>query len=101
MLGLAGPVVLAEIGWMAMGFVDTIIVGRLGPQAIGAVGIGTALFNTLAVFGMGLLLGLDTLVSHAFGARDLAGCNRALVAGLYLALRRPGTSPEAPDRAAG
>ncbi|MGE5359837.1 MAG: MATE family efflux transporter, partial [Bacteroidales bacterium] len=85
MLRLAGPVVLAEIGWMAMGFVDTIIVGRLGPQAIGAVGIATALFNTLAIFGMGLVLGLETLVSHAFGARDLPGCHRALIAGLYLA----------------
>jgi multidrug resistance protein, MATE family len=86
MLALAGPVVLAELGWMAMGFVDTVIVGRIGPHAIGAVGIGTALFNTLALFGMGLVLGLETLVSHAFGARDLPGCHRALIAGLYLIL---------------
>jgi MATE family multidrug resistance protein len=84
MLALAGPVVLAEIGWMAMGFVDTAIVGRLGPEAIGAVGIGTALFGTLAIFGMGLLLGLDTLVSQAYGARDLVSCHRALIDGLYL-----------------
>jgi MATE family multidrug resistance protein len=84
MLALAGPVVLAEIGWMAMGFVDTAIVGRLGPEAIGAVGIGTALFGTLAIFGMGLLLGLDTLVSQAYGARDLVSCHRSLIDGLYL-----------------
>jgi MATE family multidrug resistance protein len=84
MLALAGPVVLAEIGWLAMGFVDTIIVGRLGAEAIGAVGIGTALFGTLAIFGMGLLLGLDTLVSQAFGAHDRAACHHALIAGLYL-----------------
>ena len=84
MLALAGPVVLAEIGWMAMGFVDTAIVGRLGPEAIGAVGIGTALFGTLAIFGMGLLLGLETLVSQAYGARTLDSCHRALIDGLYL-----------------
>lgn len=84
MLALAGPVVLAEIGWMAMGFVDTAIVGRLGPEAIGAVGIGTAIFGTLAIFGMGLLLGLDTLVSQAYGARNLPSCHRALIDGLYL-----------------
>ncbi len=84
MLSLAGPVVLAEIGWMAMGFVDTVMVGRLGPEAIGAVGIGTALFGTIAFFGMGLLLGLDTLVAHAHGARDTAGTHRALIAGLYV-----------------
>jgi MATE family multidrug resistance protein len=84
MLALAFPVVLAEVGWLAMGLVDTIIVGRLGGEAIGAVGIGTALFGTLAIFGMGLLLGLDTLVAQAFGARDRASCHRALIAGLYL-----------------
>lgn len=84
MLALAGPVVLAELGWMGMGFVDTAIVGRIGPEAIGAVGIGTALFGTLAIFGMGLLLGLDTLVSQAYGARDLRSCHRALIDGLYL-----------------
>lgn len=84
MLALAGPVVLAEIGWMAMGFVDTAIVGRLGPVAIGAVGISTAIFGTLAFFGMGLLLGLDTLVSQAFGARNLPACHRSLIDGLYL-----------------
>ncbi len=84
MLALAGPVVLAELGWMGMGFVDTAIVGRIGPEAIGAVGIGTALFGTLAIFGMGLLLGLDTLVSQAYGARDLRSCHRSLLDGLYL-----------------
>jgi MATE family multidrug resistance protein len=84
MLAIAGPVVLAEVGWMVMGFVDTIVVGRVGPEAIGAVGIGTAVFNTLAVFGMGLVLGLETLVSQGYGAKNLPTCHRALVAGLYL-----------------
>jgi MATE family multidrug resistance protein len=86
MLSLAGPVALAEIGWLVMGFVDTIMVGRLGPEAIGAVGIGTALFGTLAIFGMGLLLGLDTLVSQAFGAREIKACHHGLISGLHLSL---------------
>ncbi len=86
MLALAGPVVLAEIGWVSMGIVDTIIVGPLGPAAIGAVGIGNILFLALAVFGMGLLLGLDTLVSHAFGAGRLDECHRWLLHGILLSL---------------
>jgi multidrug resistance protein, MATE family len=86
MLALAGPVVLAEIGWVSMGIVDTVIVGPLGPAAIGAVGIGHVLFLALAVFGMGLLLGLDTLVSHAFGAGRLDECHRWLLHGVVLAL---------------
>ncbi len=85
MLRLALPVVLAELGWMSMGIVDTIMVAPLGPAAIGAAGIGTALHMALAIFGMGLLLGLDTLVSHAYGAGDHRDCHRWLIHGLALA----------------
>ncbi|HCE04418.1 MAG TPA: MATE family efflux transporter, partial [Acidobacteria bacterium] len=71
MAKLATPVVVAELGWIAMGVVDIAMVGRLGPEAIGAVGIGSVLFFAVAVFGIGVLLGLDTLVSQAYGARRL------------------------------
>jgi MATE family multidrug resistance protein len=86
MLALAGPVVLAEIGWVSMSIVDTIVVGPLGPAAIGAVGIGSILFQAVAIFGMGLLLGLETLVSHAHGAGRLDECHRWLVHGIGLSL---------------
>jgi MATE family multidrug resistance protein len=86
MLTLAGPVVAAELGWMAMGIVDTLMVGRLGPEAIGGAGIGSNTFLAIAVFGMGLLLGLDTFVSQAFGARRLDECHKWLWHGLVLAV---------------
>jgi MATE family multidrug resistance protein len=86
MLRIAIPVVLAELGWMAMGVVDTIMVGPLGPAAIAAAGVGTSLHMAFAIFGMGLLLGLDTLVSQAFGARQIDECHRWLVHGVALAL---------------
>jgi len=86
MLATAAPVVLAELGWVSMGIVDTIVVGPLGPAAIGAVGIGSILFLALAIFGMGLLLGLDTLVAHAFGAGRFDECRRWLLHGVLLAL---------------
>ena len=53
LLKLAGPVVLAEIGWMVMGIVDTLMVGRLGPAAIGATGLGNGVFIAIAIFGTG------------------------------------------------
>jgi multidrug resistance protein, MATE family len=86
MLRVAIPVVLAELGWMAMGVVDTIMVGPLGPEAIAAAGVGTSLHMAFAIFGMGLLLGLDTLVSQAFGAKHFDECRRWLVHGVALAL---------------
>ena len=85
MLRIAGPVILAELGWMGMGVVDTIMVGPMGPAAIGAVGVANSMHFALAVFGMGLFLGLDTLVSRAFGAGQLAECRAWLKTGVALA----------------
>lgn len=85
---LALPLVLAEIGWMTMGIVDTVMVGHLpeSARAIGAVSISSNLFNVLAFFGGGLLIGLDTLVSQAFGAGRREDCHRSLVNGVYIAV---------------
>ena len=57
-----------------MQIVDIGMIGRLGPEAIGAVGVGSALFMVLGVLGMGLLLGLDPLVAQAFGVRRTTEC---------------------------
>lgn len=86
MLLLAVPVVFAELGWVTMGLVDTLMVGGLGPEAIGAVGIGSSLFMGVSIFAMGLLLGLDTLVSHSFGAGRIEDCHRWLVHGVVLSV---------------
>lgn len=86
LLALAIPVALSEIGWMTMTVVDVIMVGRLGPAAIGAVGLGNAIYYAPSLFGIGLLLGLDTLVSRSWGARDFDDCHRSLAQGIYIAL---------------
>jgi MATE family multidrug resistance protein len=83
---LAWPVATAELGWMAMGLVDTMMVGRVSAEAMGAVSIGSHLFFAVAIFGLGMLLGLDYLIAHAFGAGRLHDAREALVQGVYLSL---------------
>ena len=87
-IALALPLALAEIGWMSMGIVDTLMVGRLPNSAValGAVSLGCALYYIVAIFANGLLLGLDTLVSHAFGRIDLEDARQSLASGIGLAL---------------
>ena len=85
-LRLASPLVLAELGWMSMAVVDTVMVGRVSPEAIAGVSLGGLVFYTAAIFGSGLLLGLDTVVSQAFGAGDVTDCHRSLLSGVYLCL---------------
>ena len=85
MLRLAAPLALAELGWMAMGLVDTIMVGPLGPAAVGAGILGNMVFYPLALSFTGMLLGMDTLVAQAFGARALQDARQTLVNGAWLA----------------
>ena len=87
-LRLALPLVFAEIGWMSMGIVDTIMVGRLpnSAVAIGATGLAQSLYHSVAIFAGGLLLGLDTFVAQAFGREDLDDARHSLVNGSILAL---------------
>lgn len=87
-INLAVPLVLAELGWMTMGIVDTVMVGHLpnSAVAIGAVALSSNVFTTIALFGLGLLLGLDTLVAQAFGAGKREDCHRSLVNSIYLSI---------------
>ncbi|MFQ5629192.1 MAG: MATE family efflux transporter, partial [bacterium] len=55
-------------------------------EALGAVGIGNNIFWMIGIFGIGLLLGLDYLISTAYGAGHLRECYHTLVQGIYLSL---------------
>ncbi|HEX5387368.1 MAG TPA: MATE family efflux transporter [Gemmatimonadales bacterium] len=85
LLRLAVPVVVVQVGLMAMGVVDSIMVGHVSATALAAVAIGNLYFFGLAVFGMGVLLALDPVVSQAVGAGDEPAVARALQRGLVLA----------------
>ncbi len=69
-----------------MGTVDTVMVGRLGAGPLAAVAVGNGLSLTVIVLGMGTLLGLDPIVTQAFGAGRERDCGRAMRHGLVLAL---------------
>ena len=71
---------------MMMSVVDSMMVGRVSKEAMGAVSLGGVLFYAVAVFGMGMMLGLDALVSQAFGAGDRTDCHHSLVNALWIAL---------------
>jgi MATE family multidrug resistance protein len=84
MLQLAAPLALAELGWMFMGIVDTMMAGPLGPASVGTGSLGNMIFFPIAICGTGMLLGMDTLVAQAFGADDVEDTRRTLVNGIWL-----------------
>lgn len=85
-LRLAVPVVVVEIGLMAMGVVDTMFVGRVSGQALASVAIGHAYFWVCAIIGIGILFALDPLITQAVGAEDEPAITRAVQRGFVLAI---------------
>ncbi|MFI5371149.1 MAG: MATE family efflux transporter [Candidatus Eisenbacteria bacterium] len=82
---LAVPVVMVQLGLMAMGVIDTMVVGRVSAIALAGVAIG-ALYNfAIGTFGMGILGAVDPLVSQAVGANDEPAIARAVQRGLVIA----------------
>lgn len=90
LVALALPVAVVQMGLVSQGLVDTAMVGRVTETQLAAVTLGNLYFFGVAVFGMGLLLALDPLVSQAYGAGDhgeiRASLQRGLVISLVLAL---------------
>lgn len=86
LVALATPVTVVQVGLMSMGAVDTIMVGRVSPTDLAAVAIGNLFFFGIAVFGMGILFGLDPVISQAVGAANDEGVARGVQRGLLLAL---------------
>jgi len=85
-LRLAGPVVAAQLAHISMSFVDTVMVGRLGPDALAGVALGHTTFFFFAIMGMGTIQAVSPMVSQAMGAREPDVAARSVRQGLWLSL---------------
>lgn len=86
LLALALPIVTVQVGLMTMGVADSVMVGHISAAALGGVALGNVYFFAVCVFGMGVLLALDPVVSQAVGARDEPAVARGLQRGVVLSL---------------
>jgi MATE family multidrug resistance protein len=85
LLVVAGPLILAQLAQMSMSFVDTLMAGRLGQDALAGIALGGTVFQLTSIVCMGVLFSVAPLVSQAHGAGDAAGAARAGRQGLWLA----------------
>ena len=82
---VAGPIVVGQLGGIAMNTTDTIMVGPLGAESLAAAGLANALYMSMLMVCTGILMAMSPLVSQAFGAGDRVECRRVLVQGVWLA----------------
>ena len=85
LIRLAWPIAVSTLSYSTMTLVDTLFVGRIGPDALAAVSVGGVLCFTLLCFGMGALRALKVGVSQAVGAEEPERVPRLLAGGLVIA----------------
>jgi MATE family multidrug resistance protein len=86
MLWLAAPLVAQQAGHHLMGVVDAAMLGRWSDSALAAAGVGNNVYFAITCVGMGIVMGLDTIVPQALGAGRPDDARRAVGAGVRLAL---------------
>jgi len=70
LLVLAGPIVMVMLSRMAMGFIDFVMVSRLGTEAIAAISPATLLVFTVMCIGIGTVTSIQTFAAQALGRRQ-------------------------------
>ncbi|WP_233261887.1 MATE family efflux transporter [Vitiosangium sp. GDMCC 1.1324] len=83
---LAIPIAIAQAGQSLMGFVDTAVLARAGTSILAAVALSNAALFVVGSFGVGLMIGVDPLVSQAMGAGNPSRARTLLWQGSYLAV---------------
>ncbi len=85
-LRLAVPMMLTQLGQIAMMTTDLALIGRLGEDAVAAAALAHTVYFVSFTFGLGLVVAVSPLAAQAFGAGDVRRLRRALRAGLWVAL---------------
>jgi MATE family multidrug resistance protein len=83
---LAAPVIVTQLATMMLGVVDTVMVGHVSVEALGAAALGHVWTLGTMIFAMGVILGIDPIVTQAHGAADVGRLGVALQRGILVGL---------------
>ncbi len=83
---LSAPLIIALLANAAMTFIDTMLMGMLGVDALAGGGLGAAIYNFVFLVCIGVLVAVSTSVAFARGKRDDNAMHAFLLAGMVLAL---------------
>lgn len=86
LMTLVLPLMAAFLAQKGMQFIDTLMMGWIGPSALAAGALGTSLFMTVLVFCMGTLSSVGVFIVRAKGANDPEEIKTSLKHGLYIAV---------------
>jgi multidrug resistance protein, MATE family len=83
---LAVPLASAQVAQSMTGFIDTVMMGRLGQEALAAGGLASLTFVVLLSIASGVVMGVSPLVAEAYGAGKKTRIEQIARQGLWLSL---------------
>ncbi|MFT3691505.1 MAG: MATE family efflux transporter [Kofleriaceae bacterium] len=86
LLALAIPLAAQHVGNTLMGAVDAAMLGRYSDAALAGAGVANNLLFATVSIGVGIVMGMDTVVPQALGAGRIDDARRAVGAGIRLAI---------------
>lgn len=86
MLALAWPVILTNLNWSIMSFVDVMIVGRVSTEELAALGAARVINWVFIVMGLAAMAGVLVYTARADGAGALAKTGDIFRQGVLLSL---------------
>jgi MATE family multidrug resistance protein len=86
LIALALPLCLGHLGHQLMAIVDTALLGRFSDASLAGAGVAGGILFAVTVVGIGIIMGLDTLVPQSLGAGDERSARDLFRAGVRLAL---------------
>ena len=81
---LAWPIIINRFGIMTLSVVDTIMVARYSSEQLAYLGVGLVPSNIAILILVGLILGVQVLVSQNFGAKNYEKCGEIWWRSLHL-----------------
>ena len=86
LLALALPIMIGQLAYTAMGFVDAVMAGSVGPRDLAAVALGNSIWVPVYLFMTGTLLATTPKVAQRFGAGQTTDIGALVRQALWLAL---------------
>jgi len=71
LLKIGFPVIIAQLLQMSMSFVDTVMAGRLSPEDLAAVAVGSSILMPFVVLCLGCMMAVTPIVAQNIGGREL------------------------------
>jgi len=85
-LRLAFPLILAQMGVVGMGLIDTINFSVAGTLSLAGGSLGTAVFSLVHIIAVGVLAAVGNKIAFSKGAKNLTDVSATLAAGIQLSI---------------